>query len=471
MKKALKISGILLLILMLLAFIAPFIFKGKIIEIVKKEINANVNANVAFDDLGLSFFRHFPRVSVSLDNISVVGTDAFAGDTLIAAKEVDVAVNLMSIIRGSNIQVQKVFLKEPKLKALVNKEGLVSWDIMKPSEDTSADDTESDFRLELEHYEIQNGYLLYDDRQADTRAEIMGLYHSGSGNFTAEVFTLATKTKAEAVNFSYEAIPYLANTVADIKADIKIDNSTDTYTFDTKDVKLNDLRLNAAGSFQQVNDSTYYMDINFQTPGNEFKSILSMIPAIFKKDFDKIKTEGTAALNGMVKGTYSSTSIPAYDIHLEIKDGSFKYPDLPVPVNNIQVLANVKNSDGQTDNLEINIEKGHLEVEKEPFDFRLIFKNPETVQYIDAAIKGKLDLSQVMKFIKLDEGTALAGLIHADIQAKGRMKDLEQKSGPFTAAGFLNLSKLQFASKDFPQPIRNGEAKIYIENNGGIADQ
>src|SRR5690606_22359696 len=145
--------------------------------------------------------------------------------------------------------------------------------------------------------------------------------------------------------------------------------------------------------------------------------------------------------------------------------GSFKYPDLPMPVNNIQVFANVKNRDGQPDNLEITIEKGHLEVDKEPFDFRLIFKNPETVQYIDAALNGKLDLSQVMQFIKLDEGTSLAGLIHADIQAKGNMKDLEQKSGPFTAAGFLNINQLQFASKDFPQPIRNGDLKINIENS------
>jgi hypothetical protein len=66
LKKILKISGITLLALLVILFVAPFIFKGKIIKIVKQEINKSINAKVDFADLDLSFFRRFPRVSVAL---------------------------------------------------------------------------------------------------------------------------------------------------------------------------------------------------------------------------------------------------------------------------------------------------------------------------------------------------------------------------------------------------------------------
>ena len=184
--------------------------------------------------------------------------------------------------------------------------------------------------------------------------------------------------KPIAANFTYAKIPYLANTIATIDADIKIDNKTNTYTFKTDDIALNNLKVTVDGTFQLVNDSTYKMDINFKSPSNDFKDILSLVPAVYKNDFDKIKTSGSALFNGFVKGTYSPQQLPAYDINLEVKDGFFQYPDLPKPVKNIQIDMRLSNPDGVMDNTLLEISKGRLDMDNEPFDFKLLFKNPET---------------------------------------------------------------------------------------------
>src|SRR5687767_515780 len=262
-------------------------------------------------------------------------------------------------------------------------------------------------------------------------AEISGLNHEGRGDFTQDEFTLSTATKADAANFTYAAIPYLANTKTSIGADIKIDNKTNTYTFKTDDIELNNLKLSADGSFQLVNDSTYKMDINFKSPSNDFKDILSLIPAVYKQDFDKLKTSGSATLNGFVKGIYSPTQLPGYDVNLGIKDGFFQYPDLPKPVKNIQIQMHVANPDGQMDNTLVDISKGHIEMGNDPFDFKIVFKNPETKKYIDAVIKGKLNLADITQFVKLEGGTKLAGMLSADAFAKGNMSALETQTGEF----------------------------------------
>jgi hypothetical protein len=475
LKKTLKIVGITLLVLIALAFTIPVVFKKQITNLVKKEINNGLTAKVDFKDVSLSLFRHFPKVSIRLEELSVVGTDFYAKDTLLSTRSFDASVNLMSVIKGDNIKVSGIYLESPRIHALVNKEGKANWDIAKPSTDTTASSTESDttasaFKMTLQKYEINNGYIYYKDETGNMSAEITGLNHSGSGDFTEDIFTLSTKTNAEAASFTYEAIPYLLNTKTGIDADIQIDNSTSTYTFKTDDIALNNLKLSADGSFQLVNDSTYKMDINFKSPSNDFKDILSLIPAVYKQDFDKLKTSGTATLNGFVKGVYSPTQLPAYDVNLGIKDGFFQYPDLPKPIRNIQVAMHVNNPDGQMDNTVVDISKGHIEMGNDPFDFKILFKNPETKKYIDAMVKGKLNLADITQFVKLEGGTKLAGMLSADAFAKGNMSALETQKGDFSAGGFLDIKDLFYSSSAFPQPIQNGNIKIQIENSGGVAD-
>ncbi|MEP7252239.1 MAG: AsmA-like C-terminal region-containing protein [Ginsengibacter sp.] len=470
LKKILKITGIVLVILIAAAFLIPVLFKKQITTLVKKEINKSLTAKVDFKDVSLSLFRHFPKISIALKDLSVEGTGEFAKDTLLSAGTFDASVNLMSAIRGKDIKIYGVFLESPRIHALVNQQGQANWNITKENNVAAADTTTSAFKMNLEKYSISNGYIYYNDETSNMSAEISGLNHEGSGDFTEDLFMLSTKTKANAASFTYESIPYLVNAETGIEAVISIDTKTSKYTFSTDDIKVNNLKLNAAGFFQLANDSTYNMDITFKTPSNDFKDILSLIPAVYKKDFDKIKTSGSAAFNGFVKGTYSPQQLPAYDVNLEIKDGLFQYPDLPALVKNIQIAAHLSNVDGQTDNMVVDISKGHIEMENEPFDFKLLFKRPLTSKYIDAVVKGTLDLASVSKFIKLEPGTKLGGLVSADAFAKGNMSALQTQQGDFSAGGFLNIKNLLYASSAFPQPLQNGNMKIQINNSGGIAD-
>lgn len=476
MKKALKITAFVLIILLAAAFAIPILFKKQIAELVKKEVNKSLTATVNFSDVSLSLFRHFPKVSINLEGLTVIGTEEFAKDTLLSADGFDASVNLISVIRGKDIKVSGVFLQSPRIHALVNKDGKANWDIAKAdtSADVSADTAVSAFKMTLQKYEINDGYIYYRDETANMSAEISGLNHVGTGDFTQDEFMLSTTTQTAATTFIYEAIPYLANTKADVKADIKIDTKTNTYTFKTDDISLNNLQLSAGGLFQLVNDSTYRMDIQFKSPSNDFKDILSLVPAIYKTDFDKIKTSGSAVFNGFVKGVYSPQQLPAYDVNLAIKDGFFQYPDLPKPVKNIQVDLRVSNIDGQLDNTVVDISRGHLEMDNEPFDFKLLFNKPETAKYIDAVAKGKLDLGNISKFVKLEGNTKLAGTIAADIFAKGNMSALPAVSsggtGSFVAGGFLDIRDLFYSSAAFPQPIQHGSMNIQLENTGGIAD-
>ncbi len=455
LKKVLKIFLIVFMLLIGLLFAAPYIFKGKIIKLVKAEINKNINAEVDFKEVDISFFRHFPKVSIGLDELQVVGTGTFAADTLLFAKRLDAAVDIMSFVRGSDMNIYSLFLVSPRINALVNKAGFANWDIVKNDETKTDTASESKpFNLQLQNYGIENGFINYDDRESDMSAVVKGLNHSGSGDFTADLFTLKTITSADEVTFIYGAVPFLSKVKTSMDTDIKMDNKNSVYSFNGLQALLNELKIDGHGQIKSLANG-YGIDINFKSPSTNFKNILSLIPAIYKTDFDKVTANGQANFDGYIKGNYNDSAMLGYHINMTVKDGSFKYSDLPKAIQQINLDLLVDNPDGQTDNTVVDITNGHLVMDKDPFDFRLMVKNPVSKMFVDAAAKGRLDLSQVGNYVKLEKGTSIAGLMNADVNIKGNVKDIEkQQYNNFYAAGTVDLNNFKYVSADYPTGVK-----------------
>ena len=133
MKKALKITGIVIGVLLLILIVVPIALRGKIDQIVKKEAASMLDARLDFDRLGISLIRHFPHASLDLKGLTLVGTEPFAEDTLVSAGRISVVVNLMSLFGDSGFEVTRLVLSRPSVTALKLADGRVNWNIVKES--------------------------------------------------------------------------------------------------------------------------------------------------------------------------------------------------------------------------------------------------------------------------------------------------------------------------------------------------
>jgi uncharacterized protein involved in outer membrane biogenesis len=167
MKKFFKITAIVVVVLLGVVIALPFIFKGKIVELVKKEANKQLTATVDFDnDISLSLFKNFPQFTIELKKFSIA--DSTDTDTLVSVQRFSATLDVMSVISGDKIQINSIVLDNPRIYAKVRKDGKANWDIMKPSTDTATAapaDTTSSFKLGLKKFEIINGRIVYDDQQ------------------------------------------------------------------------------------------------------------------------------------------------------------------------------------------------------------------------------------------------------------------------------------------------------------------
>lgn len=462
--KFVKYLFISLAVVLLLLILAPFMFKGKIVALVKEQANANINAHVNFDeDISLSLIKSFPNLSVGIKDLSIAGVGDFDGDTLYSAANTNLTLDVMSVINGEQIQIRQITLDQPRIKALVLSDGRANWDIAKAdsiAEQAPADTAASKFNIKLKSFEIKNGYIVYDDKEGDMYSELKGMNYNLEGDFTDVLFTMQNKASIESLTFGMEGINYLSHVKATANANIDADMNNFAFVFKDNEFTLNELAMGMNGSFAMPGDDMK-MDITYEVKQSEFRNFLSLIPALYTNDFKDLQSKGKLAFKGFVKGIYNNKQMPAFGLNLAIDNGYFKYPALPSAVENVAVKLNVNNPDGDMDHTEIDLSKMHLEIQGDAFDAKLLAKTPMSDPYIDAFVKGVLNLDNITKIVPLPEGTTLHGIIKSDLTAKGNISTLEKENfEAFEASGNLICEKIYYAASDLPKPFELAHTEL-----------
>ena len=456
MKKALKIIGIIVVVIFLLLLILPFAFKGKIVELVKKEANKNLKAEVNFSDVDLSLIRNFPNLSVSIDDLSVIGVEPFAGDTLAYMEALNLTLDIMSVINGDEIQIKKIQLNKPNINVLVLEDGRANYDIAIESEEEEAPAEEGggSVNLSIDQYEINDGRIIYNDATLPMVMAIQGLTHTGKGNFAEEVFTLYTETHIDKAVVDYDGTRYVNGASADLDADIAMDLPNMKFTFEENELRINELALGFDGWLAMPAEDID-MDITFDAKKNDLKTLLSLIPAEFAQEIDDVKADGKISLSGFVKGVYNDNSMPGFALNLGVENGSVQYPDLPRSIENIQIKADIQSPEGNDMNkMTVDVPKFHMEIGKSAtdpntIDARLSLRNPMTDPLIDTKVDADLNLGSFKDVIPMEEDFNLAGMLNAHFELKGALSAIEsQQFDNFKASGNAALTNFTYSDAD-----------------------
>ena len=453
MKKGLKITAITLGALLLLMLILPFAFRGKIESIVKTEGNKMLNAQFDFGSLDISLFRNFPKASVTLNDFWLRGVGEFEKDTLVQAGEVTAAINLFSLFGDSGYDISKVQITDTRLHAIVLADGRPNWDVMKPDStvtDTAEESSSSPFKIQLQQFVIKNMNLIYDDRQANMYADIRNLNALCSGDLGSDRTTLQLEAETEALTYKMNGIPFLSNANIYAKMDVDADLANNKYTLKENEFRLNAIKAGIDG-WIALKDPAIDMDLKLNTNEVGFKEILSLIPAIYAKDFEGLKTEGIATLSADIKGTMVGDSIvPQFNVAMTVKDAMFRYPSLPAGVDQININAEIKNPGGAIDLTTVSIRPFSFRLAGNPFSVTAEIKTPISDPDFYAEAKGVLNLGMIKQVYPLED-MELNGTINADMQLAGKMSYIEKEQYErVQASGTIGLTSMKLKMKDMP---------------------
>lgn len=452
-KKTLKIAGITLGVILLLLLILPFAFQGKLAKLVKEEGNKMLNAQFDFRTLNISLLRNFPSASVSLEDFWLKGTGPFENDTLIQAGELTAAVNLFSFFGDGGYDISRIIVKDTRVHAIVLEDGRPNWDVMKPSPDaeTPEDETAQEtFRIKLQKLSVDNLSVVYDDRQGGVFADLSRLEADCSGDFGSDRTVVDLKMETPSLTCRTGGIPLLNKVSLEADMDVDADLAGGKFTLRENMLRLNAIQLNLDGWLAQTKQG---MDMDLRLNTNEvgFKELLSLIPAIYAKDFQDLKTDGKVTLNAFARGSMEgNTKVPQFEVNLDVKDAMFRYPSLPAGVEKINISALVRNAGGPLDATEISVAPFDFVLAGNPFSLNATVKTPVSDPDFHLTARGKLDLGKVKEVYPLDD-MQLNGLVQADLELGGRLSMVEKEQfEQMQAKGSLRLNQMKLVLKDMP---------------------
>lgn len=453
MKKALKIAGITVGVILILLLVLPFAFQGKIEKIVKQEGNKMLNAQFDFSALNISLLRNFPSASVTLEDFYLKGTGAFENDTLIQAGELTAAVNLFSLFGDSGYDISRIIIEDTKVKAIVLEDGKPNWDVMKASaeedtvQETSAES--SPFRIKLKRLSVKDLSVSYDDRQAGMYAAIENLRATCSGDFGSERTLVDLELKTPALTYRTGGVPFLNRAALEADMNVDADLVNNKFTLQDNSISLNAIKLNIDGWAAMQKDGVG-MDIKLNTNEVGFKELLSLIPAIYAKDFQDLKTDGKASLTAFAKGTLTQEQMPQFEVALNVENAMFRYPSLPAGVDGINISATVKNPGGNIDATEVTINPFDFTLAGNPFSLKAIVKTPTSDPDLQATAKGTLDLGKIKDVYPLED-MSFNGTIQADMNLAGKLSYIEKEQyDKMKAEGSIRLNGMKLNMKDLP---------------------
>ena len=467
MKKFVKIAAIVVAVMLAVALIAPFVLRGKIADIVKREANEMLAAELDFEKLDISLLRHFPNASLDLKGLTLVGVDRFEGDTIVAAQRISVVVNLMSLFGDSGFEVTKVILSSPAVHAHKLADGAVNWDVMKPSdeaaEETPAEESAepSSFRMSVRDFRISDAAIRYEDDSTNMRFSTAPLSLRLRGNMSADRTDLDLRLTAQEMRFVSGGIPLLSGAEAELVAVIDADLANSRFTFSRNTLRLNAISVGLDG-WVELGDDAVAMDLTAGCDKVQFKDVLSLIPAFYTREFKNLTAGGELSMALWAKGEMRGSALPTFELKTEVRDGSFQYSSLPKAVTGINIAAKVANPGGVMDKTVIDLSKFGLKMAGNSVSATFHATNLVSDPVFRAAAAGRVDLGAVKEVYPLEKGVELGGQIAADLKVSGRMSDIEKnRYEKLGAQGTFTVEELGLTLPNLPAVhIRRAAATI-----------
>lgn len=464
--KILKWTGIFIVSVLFLMFIIPLLFPGTISEQVKVFANKHLAGELNYKKTRLTFFRHFPSLTVSVDDFLLKGSKPFQNDTLLAAKEIAVGINLKNLIFDGEVKIDEIYATDAYANVFVNTKGEANYNVYvsKPSK-TPKDTTGNGASIKLDLIKLKNWNIIYRDHSAKVLVDAKGLNYTGKGGLSEDIFDLTTDLDIDKLDFSLNRIYYAKQKKLHADLITRINTNALTFVLRKNELRINDLPLKFTGFVSILKDG-YNLDINAASEKTTIRDMISVLPPQYLDWAKDTKIEGGSDLFFSLKGRFSEPKNlkPRLKARLFVKDGFVSNGKAPVPMNNFNMDLNVDLPDLNTEQLGLDLR--NLSFDLGPNNnFKAVVKTKGLDEMqINADVKGAVNLQTLSQALGLKD-IDVRGLMDTNIKANG-IFSLDKKLFPKTN-GYLNLKNGWLKTKYYPNPIKDINIVANIVNTDG----
>lgn len=416
-----------------------------------------VGRTVNVERMSLTLFSTFPQPGISIQKLSIPGETS--EDTLLSLDELVVSVELFSLL-GDQISISEISLKNPVFTYVVNADSTTNIDFLM-AEETETDTTAQTMSINIPYFTIMGGNFGYRDATTNTNAQINDLDADISLNY-ADLIKSTIEVQLGGISASVGESTYLKNLPLSMSQKSTIDLDNEQVTLDEGTLSIRGLALNLTGSLSDWSNNLN-ADLAINSSSDNFGELLRLVPAEYEEYIQGLETRGSLAIDGTVKGALLGDKLPDFDIMISVSDGYVKNPDLPQPIENIQLAANASNELVSVKNLTAQAGENNLSANGELKD-PLADDGAFSVNF-----DSNVNLSTIRNFYDISqfEVENLGGQLTAKGQASGNMTAPEEANFDATITlrdGLLKYAEVSESIQNINIEAKANQSVITINN-------
>ncbi len=394
-----RITGIALGCILLLLFLLPAIFPGAVAGKIKQWTNEAITGQVNFSKVRLSFFRHFPHLTLTLHDFSLTGAEPFASDTLMAGEALSFGIDLASLF-GETLEVNRFFVDGALINVQVDDQGAANYNIYIGSADTTAADS-SETRLRIESVLIRNSRLVYHDRSIPMFIRADGFRYEGSGDLANSQFDLQSTMHADSFDFSLDGTDYIRRKKLEADLLTGINTSSLVFRFAKNNLLINQLPVDFNGSMAILADG-YDIDLHVVSGVTDFGNIFSALPPEYDAWFAGTRFGGQSQVKVEMAGSYRAATGQAPDlgVNLWVRDGMISHNQAPAPLEHVWINGAVRLPGLNPDSITLTVDTLMFDLVDGKTSAAFQVKGISE-PYIKAAIDSRIDLAQLDRALGL----------------------------------------------------------------------
>ena len=211
-------------------------------------------------------------------------------------------------------------------------------------------------------------------------------------------------------SFQMNGVAYLNKNKIQLEALFGIDLKENTYRFLDNKARINQLPLIFDG-YVKLNENNKKVAISFKTASSDFKNFLALIPEVYSKNIEGITTTGNFDVKGTIDGIVADLHIPKFNISIHSDNASFKYPDLPKSLKNINISTEIANKTGLAKDSYILIDKLSFKIDEDIFNANAKLQDLTENMKVTANLKGTVNLGNLKKIYPAESVKGFKGIL------------------------------------------------------------
>lgn len=290
------------------------------------ELNGGLTGSLSIEDMDPTFLKGFPDISLRLEK--VVLRDSLYEQhkhTLLKADELDVAVNMMALLRGA-IDIRKMGIINADIDMYTNESGYSNTAVFKKKKTADKEKSEGSFP-ELRGIYLENVTLSIDDRKMAKLYKFTVYELDGNVDFTSSGWNADADLNALAHSMAFNTRKgsFIKEKTLEGKFDASYNEDEGFITVKPNRLEIGGENFTIGAKIQIADDSSDFT-INIANESILWRNASHLLSPNISEKLDMFNLDRPIAVKCDLVGDFNATGDPLILVNAEIKDNVLHTP-------------------------------------------------------------------------------------------------------------------------------------------------